>query len=206
MVRRFSVSLGAFCLALLALAAPAQAQTTGISGNVKRASDNAPLLGVSVYAYTSQGFFGGSTSTDSLGNYSITSGLSGGQSYFVVTSNFAGLMDQVYKTTGNVSCGGCAPASVGTAVLVTGGSVTPNISFALSGGPRISGKVTDGTGADLAGINLNIYLQNNSFFAASFSSTDSTANFTSNAPLPPAPYPPLPTNTQRLIHPTTTPL
>jgi carboxypeptidase family protein len=198
MVRRFSLGLGAFCLALIALAAPAQAQTTGISGNVKRASDNAPLQSVSVFAYTNQGFFSGSASTDPSGNYSIT-GLSGGGSYFVVTSNFAGLMDQVYKTTGNVSCGGCAPASVGGAVPVTSGSVTQNINFALPAGARISGRVTDSAGAALAGVNVNIFLQSNSFFAGSFGSTDSSGNFIGGAALPPGTYAAVTSNTQGFI-------
>jgi hypothetical protein len=99
---------------LLAHAVPAAAQNGSITGTVTNATTGAGVPAV-VQVWSSAGSLVAVESTNSSGLYTVT-GLTTG-SYYVRTSNLAGLLDQLYQ---NVPCNNCPVASSGgTLVAVT---------------------------------------------------------------------------------------
>lgn len=194
MVRRVYLTFAAVCVAALGLATPLEAQTGSITGKVSDSSAaGVPGVGLHVYNSTTQGFVAQATcpsttllNTCADGTYQVT-GLSTG-SYYVITYNVAGLVDQYYKSSGTVSCGGCQFATSGASAVSVGTGPTPNINFTLVSGPRLRGRVTHGAGNPLVNVGVGIYLQSNASFAASFPSTLSDGTFVSGAGLPPGTY------------------
>lgn len=77
---------------------------------------------------------------DSSGDYS-TDGLPAG-TYYARTESFEGYYDELYN---NIPCPSACTVTDGTPIIVTGGSTTAGIDFALARGGAISGTVTDGS-------------------------------------------------------------
>ena len=142
-------------LTLSAWPAPADGQTTGsITGTVTDAASGAPLSGVGIYVADSSGNYAGWATSNVSGVYSQT-GLPPG-TYYVRTYNSLGYIDELYD---DHSCepSDCYPYTAGTPVVVTAGTVTPNINFVLVLGGSITGTVTDaGTGQPLAGVDVAV--------------------------------------------------
>ena len=151
-----------------------------ISGQVTDATATG-LASVWVSVYTSTGSWAGDGYTDSSGNYTISGGLTTG-SYYVRTSNSAGYIDELYN---NVVCIGCiVNSSGGTLVPVTSPATTTNINFALAQGGRISGRVTNTTGAGLQGVNVDVYKTSGTSYTwvgSGYTNTDGT--YTTNGGL-----------------------
>ena len=122
-----------------------------ISGFITDAATSAPLEDIFYEIYNSCGQFVTSGRSSSDGSVSHIGGLPTG-TYFVVTSNRLGYINEAYN---NVACVGCDP-TLGTPVSVTAGSETEGINFALSKGSRISGIVA-GTGAASPVSSINIF-------------------------------------------------
>jgi ribosomal protein L30E len=130
----------------------------GISGTVTSATTGAPLQGIRVRIRDSNGSRVDSPLfTNSSGFYAMT-GLASG-TYFVVTEESTEYIDELYN---NLPCpGGCYPYTAGTSVAVMAGSTTSGIDFALSPAGVITGTVTSGTGAPLAGAYVFVYNASN---------------------------------------------
>ncbi len=108
-----------------------------------------PLSGISVNVYDSNnanipntGSIAG-ISTSGSGSYTIA-GLAPG-TYFVKTFATGGFLDEVYN---DIACLNCS-AYGGTPIDLTSANRT-DINFSLAAGGRISGRITDPTGAPLA--------------------------------------------------------
>jgi len=110
-----------------------------ISGRVFDAKKETAVVDASIYIYDLSGDFVAYGFTDSEGRFSA-GGLGNG-SYFAVTSNYGGYLDELYN---NIPCPllNCNPAS-GTTISVTVSQTTTGIDFGLDTGGIITGKVTD---------------------------------------------------------------
>ena len=127
-------------------AMPATGQITGV---VTDAVTSAPLIGITLEAYTSTGSLAGITSADGAGAFTIA-GLATG-SYYVRTrvSDTDNHIDEIYN---NVPC---PPCDVGNLIAVTDGVTTSGIDIALAPGGTISGTVTvAGTGVPIASMTV----------------------------------------------------
>lgn len=122
-----------------------------ISGFITDAATSAPLEEFVYEIYNSCGQFVTSGLSNSVGRVTLREGLPTG-TYFVVTSNNFGYINEAYN---NVACVGCDP-TLGTPVTVTAGSITEGINFALSKGSHISGIVA-GAGAASPVSSINIF-------------------------------------------------
>jgi len=140
-----------------ALSGRAEAQATGdITGTVTDAGTGAPLAGVSVQVYKSNGTSAGSSVTTNASGVYVFPGLVTG-TYYVRTSNILGYIDKLYN---NIPCPASQTCTVttGTGVAVTAGATAAGIDFALAAGATITGTVTDAsTGAPLANVNVNVH-------------------------------------------------
>jgi hypothetical protein len=109
----------------------------GISGTVQSDGSanppNAPLSGVTVAVYASNGTALTGATTASDGTYSIAALAPG--TYYVATRNQAGYVDGIYA---GIACGGCDPTT-GTPVTVTATTTTAGIDFSLAQGTAVSG-------------------------------------------------------------------
>lgn len=133
-----------------------------------------PLASQSVSVLNSFNNFVSSGFTAADGSYTTFAGLPTG-SYFVVSSNQLGYINQVYN---GIACFNC-PANSGTPVPVTAGSTTTGIDLALAAGARISGNVrtpvvpatTPATFNPVAGAFVQLYQLSSSGFAQFVTST-----------------------------------
>ena len=140
---------------LLLAAGPsrAAAQSTGsISGTVTDAVTGAPLAGVQVFASKTTGGYLGPGISGASGAYTISGLLPG--TYYVLTSNYLGYVDEIYD---NLPRRG-DDFSAATFVGVTAGAAIGGIDFSLAVGGTITGTVTDaGTAAPLPGVYVYVY-------------------------------------------------
>jgi len=149
------------------------AGTGSISGTVTDASTTAAISSVPVYIIDSGGFYVTSAYTDASGNYTAT-GLATG-TYYAVTSNYSGYLDELYD---DLPCfgGGCDPTA-GTPISVTDGVTTSGIDFALGLGGSISGTMTDAsTSSAIQYSGVNVFDASGSFVSAG--TTDAAGNYT----------------------------
>jgi 5-hydroxyisourate hydrolase-like protein (transthyretin family) len=141
-----------------------------ISGTVLNAGWE-PIAGQYVYAYSAAGIEVSSTSTDTLGEYTLL-GLEPGN-YFVRTDGWSGYQDQLYS---RIPCDTCT-VTTGTPVAVTLGNTTPNIDFVLNPYGGISGRVISySTQQPLAGVTVNIVNSFGNYVGYGY--TNSTGNYT----------------------------
>jgi len=108
-----------------------------VSGRVTSADTGLPVAGVTVSVVDAAGATAATATTDLSGDYVTSAGIIGG-TYFVATSNAAGLVNELYN---NVPCIGTCTFAVGNPVLVVEGMTSAGVNFALSGGGRVSGRV-----------------------------------------------------------------
>jgi hypothetical protein len=152
-----------------------------ISGKVTDAATNMPLANVVIDVYDSTGDFVDTFFTDGSGNYTAT-GLATG-SYYVVTLNDFGYVDEIYD---NIVCVPCF-VTIGTPVAVTVGATVSNIDFALDKGGDISGDVKDlNTGAPIESIVIEVFTASGEFIA--FGVTDALGNYSLNRGIPTGTY------------------
>jgi hypothetical protein len=103
-----------------------------ISGTVRDSGASAPLAGVTVYIYNSAGTHVAYGSSDSSGTYLSYSVLAPG-TYYARTLGALGYVDELYD---DIACpGGACVVTVGTGIIVTGGTTTTGIDFALAPNP-----------------------------------------------------------------------
>ncbi len=153
-----------------------------ISGSVIDLVAELPVEGIRVKIVDTSGVPVSEEYTGADGSY--TSTLLAPGSYFAVTSNTLGYIDELYSRT---SCNPrCDPTS-GTPITVTAGATTIGISFVLEQGGTISGLVTDAaTGQPSPGVYVDFYDSGGSWVSTSWA-TDLTGIYTSKG-LPPGTY------------------
>jgi hypothetical protein len=150
-----------------------------IAGTVRAAGTLAPLPAVSISVLTANGSFVSSGFTDSAGAYVTADGLPAG-TYFVTTSNFVGLRNELYD---DLPCAGFCQAAGGTPVVVATGATTSGVDFLLEAGGRVMGSVTDeATAAPLAGSSVNIVSATGATFASA--TVNSAGQFVTREGLP----------------------
>jgi len=167
---RSVVSLVKIALLATALLACVATEALGatISGTVTYRSGGAPITGVQVSIYRSDGALLQNTSTDNAGNYSffVAAG-----TYYVRTINSGGflvglpkLVDQLYLS---IDCNYGCPVTTGLAIQVTDFSVVTNINFSLSIGGGISGTVKNAlTAAVVPSFPVELYSSGGSFVSS----------------------------------------
>ncbi|MBK8283877.1 MAG: carboxypeptidase regulatory-like domain-containing protein [Ahniella sp.] len=111
----------------------------GMSGRVTDAGSGNGLAGVTVRAFDATNRLVAVSATGPTGNYQI-SGLPAGN-YFLTTDNPLGYQDELFN---GFSCEPFCNPSTGSAVVVTGTTITANRDFALERSVTISGLVTEG--------------------------------------------------------------
>jgi 5-hydroxyisourate hydrolase-like protein (transthyretin family) len=154
-----------------------------ISGTVTDAATGLPLSGVTIRIYDTGGGIVDYGSTSGSGAYT-TAALPPG-TYHARTSNAAGYVDELHD---GLPCGGgaCSPTS-GAAIAVTAGSMVTGIDFALAGGGRLTGTVTDAsTGLPVAGVQVAVYSASGSYVAYGY--TNSSGAYTTGTGLPSGTY------------------
>ncbi|HLA75990.1 MAG TPA: hypothetical protein VJU18_00265 [Vicinamibacteria bacterium] len=154
-----------------------------VSGTVTSSTTSSPLLNIWVQVVDARGGTVAAAMTDASGNYVTQEGLPTG-SYFAHTSNSQGYVDQTYA---GLVCAGSCPLTSATPISVTAGAVTPGITFALSPGGRVSGRVRDAsTLLPLASIQVWIVSATGSFLTSG--TTDGSGNYVTQAGLPAGSY------------------
>ena len=153
-----------------------------ISGTVTNASTGLPVSNYTVQLQTASGGFVTNVVTDASGGYSI-SGIQDG-SYYVRTTSFSGLINEVYNNVMCVSCN--VVTSGGSLIAVTAGATVNNIDFALDPGGRISGTITNASTAALLQ-NIGAQVFNASAVGMGTYNTNASGVYTS-AGLPPGTY------------------
>jgi alpha-tubulin suppressor-like RCC1 family protein/uncharacterized surface anchored protein len=127
-----------------------------LTGTVTNAATGAPLRGVSVkVSLATATTVWKSATTDASGAFAHAGLVPG--TYFVMTSNGLGYVDELYN---NLPCAGsaCPPPATGMVVAVAGGTTTGGIDFALSAGGTITGTVSDaGTGVPLDDVTVSVF-------------------------------------------------
>ncbi len=113
-----------------------------ISGAISRVAGGSAIALAQVQALDVNGQVAAIASSDASGNFTL-SGLPAG-SYKIRTSNSAGFINQVYRSTSPLPCSPnpCALSS-GTAVSLANAGLVSGINFALSAGGTISGTAAD---------------------------------------------------------------
>jgi len=139
-----------------------------ITGLVTDAATTNPLASVDVHLFNATGNLVKTTFSGSIGTFRLD-GLPTG-AYYARTGNNAGYLDEVYD---NISCAPCVATS-GTPVTVTANQTTANVSFSLSPGGIISGRVTTASAAPLAGVGITVYDGNHSIMGSAATSVDGT--------------------------------
>ena len=144
-----------------------------IMGTVTDAATGAPLAGIDVRVETAGGGWAGGAATNAAGLYMVAGLVTG--TYYVRTSGSLPHIDELYN---DLPCpGGNCTVTAGTGVSVTAGATTTDIDFGLTLGGRITGTVTDaGTGAPMAGINVQVYTASGGW--AANAATDAAGAYT----------------------------
>jgi hypothetical protein len=122
--------------------------TGGISGQVTRAQDGAPIAAAQVYVYTADGDYVNFTNTDSGGGYAFT-GLTPGS--YKVYAQSGILIGEYYN--------GRREFSQADTITVTSGSTTSGINFSLKRWVTISGTVYASDGVTPL-VNAQVYIYN----------------------------------------------
>ncbi len=141
--------------------------TTGISGTVTAAANGLALDGIEIIAWTanSGGFV---TYTDTQGQFSLNIPQ---DTYFLTARAVGPYRSELYDDLPcpQLNC----TFTDGTPVVVSQGSVTAGIDFALDPAGAISGRITDAsTGADLFGVTLWLWEETGSWVSST--TTDSS--------------------------------
>jgi hypothetical protein len=126
-----------------------------IRGTVTDAASGAPLTGIRVDVYTSNGTWTEYATSASNGTFAVTSLPTG--TYFARTINSAGYVDELWD---NIPCvPRCEDRiTTGSPIPVAAGGATIGVNFTLVPGGRISGRVSDeATGAGLNGARVDVY-------------------------------------------------
>jgi hypothetical protein len=151
-----------------------------ISGTITNSSTNAPVQGVTVNVFNTNGSRVRFATTGANGAYTVT-GLPTG-AYFVVTfSGALGLADEAWN---NVPCpgGNCDPAP-SNAVLVTNGATHSGINFVLDpAAPTVSGTITgtvndSSTGLGIPGIVVQLFDSSGDLIATNQTFTSGSYTF-----------------------------
>jgi hypothetical protein len=140
-----------------------------ISGTITDSVTSNPVES-DLYVYDTSGNIVAYGFTDGSGNYQIGGLLTG--TYFVLTSNYWGYIDELYD---NIQCfkGNCDPTT-GKSISVTQGSTTPGIDFALDAGGSFSGQVK-GDGNPIPYSSVNVY-DSEGFYVA-YGYADDSGNY-----------------------------
>ena len=134
-----------------------------IMGAMREAGSLRGLPGSMIHIFDASGALVGAGYTDFTGSYDSGSELPAG-TYFVKSFNWKGLTDVTYGT--NIPCGhDCVP--VAATPVVVGSGVTP-VDFVLERNARISGHVTDASGAPVVGMEIEIYDSSGTRVTSSF--------------------------------------
>ena len=139
-----------------------------ISGAVTHAS-GAPLANMCVYAFSTAGGFGYTTSATN-GTY-VISGLAAG-SYDVQFTDCGSTSADYVSQYYNATSAGSPTQSGATAVAVSAGTTASGINATLAPGGAISGTVTDASGAPLANICVYAFTSAGNFAGNSTSAAD----------------------------------
>lgn len=145
---------------------------TGITGTVIEEVSGEPVTDDGVLIWGQNGSFEGSGLTNALGDY-VVLGLQPG-TYFVSTQQDSDseLLDELFDDLpcpGGVFNGGCDPTD-GTPVVVTTGTITPEIDFALAPGAEVAGRVRDAaTGEAVPFADVRVFDSNGGFDGVGFS-------------------------------------
>ena len=144
----------------------------GISGTVTDAGTSAPIPFEQVDIFTSSGQFASYGYTDASGNYTVNNLTEG--TYFAATNLYGeNYIDELYD---DVVCEPFCDTTTGTPIVVTAGSITPGIDFALDKGGTISGTIIDeANSAPLESVYVDIYDSNGNYF--SYGYTDANGNY-----------------------------
>ncbi len=140
-----------------------------ISGKVTNSNGGAPIAGVSVEASSDSGAYFGFATTDSSGNYQITTGL--GTDTYTVSAFYESIF------TSNPG------------IAVAEGQTTANVNFQLAvpASGTITGKVTDATtGNPIAGASVDA--SNTVTFQGNSATTDASGDYTISTQLPSGTY------------------
>lgn len=135
-----------------------------------------PLRGVKVYASVSTNFYGSSLAlSDASGNYTIT-GLLTGEYYVRFDPDDDQHISEMYENQ--------RLAAKATLVSVTLGKVTTGINANLEIGGKITGRVTDASGAGFANVNVRAYGFPDAVYGTKFATTDVAGYYTVTALYP----------------------
>ena len=167
---RYPVTIGATSGRTLK---PSANATGVISGSVTDASNGAGIAGAVVYIHDSSGDFYDFAMTNSAGAYTVAS-LATGSYRVLFTAN-----DYSAELYNNIACGDfTCRISDGTAVNVTDGQTTPNISAALTrqvaAGGAITGTVTSSNGSAIVAGSVFVYGANGDFVKDALTSQNGT--------------------------------
>ncbi len=157
-----------------------------LSGRVTAADGITGLAGITVNFVDARGRAQGNLVTDASGNFNVGPGPAG--TYFAVTSNTLGYVNQVYDHQACVPFRtlACNPLK-GTPFEIPSGGTTANVNFSLDVGGRISGRVTDQvTGAPVAG--ATVRLVDASGLVKATGSTNGAGEYTTSGGVPPGTY------------------
>jgi 5-hydroxyisourate hydrolase-like protein (transthyretin family) len=133
----------------------------GLSGTVTNQATGLPVSGASVVVVTRAGnsIFTRSTTTNSSGLYSLTTGNPTGS--YALYTNSSGFNNEIFDDIAcNPFCSSSTAHATGTLVPVTSGAVTGGRNFALQPWPTgtIAGTVIDAaSGLPIAGVTLDIW-------------------------------------------------
>lgn len=166
-----------------------------IAGTVTDAGA-APVSGVSVTVFTTEGVAVSGGATNALGQYVTTAGLPAG-TYYARTSNNRGLINERYD---DQVCLGACDVTAGTAVPVPAlGALVGGIDFDLATGGRIAGTVMHAlTAQPLAGILVEVFDGAGTLVGGA--QTDGNGAFLTGSGLPAGTYYARTQNTQGLIN------
>ncbi len=148
---------------------------TRISGSVVDVDTNIGIASALVGIYDANGGFVDYAITDVNGNYVMS--VSGGGTYFARTfasQSYPQYVDELYNDIPCISCN----VTTGTQIVVTSGSTTTGIDFALSSnGGSISGRVTDTSLIPIP--SATVYFYDGAGNNVSFAFTDANGDYTS---------------------------